>query len=207
MQIEWTPWHDKHSDKIELIAGIDCWIWDGCTHPSGHGRVSSRSGHNYAHRAAYAEYMGSIDPDLMVRHVCGCSSCVRPSHLAQGTAADNGKDTAIMFQTTSKLVAEDVRSIRRMYNDGVSLLKISEAHGIACGSVYPIVCYQNFPYVDPDMKGKHRLRSPRKLDVEKVRRIKDMLLSGVSQAQIATVFGVRSSTISRINTGDRWPNV
>ena len=39
MDALWTEWHDQHANKIELIAGIDCWIWSGGRGGRGYGRV------------------------------------------------------------------------------------------------------------------------------------------------------------------------
>lgn len=201
---EWTSFHEYHESKIELVAGIDCWIWTGCTHPKGHGRVSSNSGHNYAHRAAYAACKGNIPDGAMILHKCGNASCVRPSHLSPGGAAQNGKDMADMGRSPRSISHSKVRGIRADYDDGMPLGDIAKKYGIAYGSVYPIVCYQNYPHVDPEKKGKHKMRAPRKLSESDVREIKECLKSGVeSQSVIAKKYNVAQSVISRINTGKR----
>lgn len=203
---EWTEWHERHKDKIELVAGIDCWIWTGCAHPNGHGRVSSRSGHNYAHRAAYEAFHNKHPGELYVRHMCGCAACVRPGHLKLGTAADNAKDTSDMQRTNTNLTHEDVRGLRRDYDKGMPLSDIAEKYNIAFGSVYPIVCYNNFRHVDPEGAGQHNIRIPRKLTQELADEIRQRLERGEGpQSMIAAEYGVAQSVISRINTGVRWP--
>jgi hypothetical protein len=50
-------------------------------------------------------------------------------------------------------------------------------------------------------------RSGKKLNIEKVKQIKELLLWGVSQKEIAVQFGVARCTISHINRGDKWAHV
>lgn len=204
MKQEWTSWHEGHADKIELIAGVDCWIWTGCTHPKGHGRVNSRSGHNYAHRASLAAYDGAIPKGKLVRHMCGCAACVRPGHLKVGTAADNARDMAEMLQTKSKLSFEDVRKIRASYDAGTSLKDIAEDFDIAFGSVYPIVCHQNFKHVDRHLKGKHKARVSSYLSDEDISCVRDLLSGGLSNAEISRRLGINASAVSNIKTGARY---
>lgn len=201
---EWTAFHEKHADKIELVAGVDCWIWTGCTHPSGHGRVSSRSGHNYAHRAAYAAFCGSVPEKLMVRHMCGCAACVRPTHLKTGTALQNAQDTVSMGRIPTKLSREDVREIRRMYDQGVPMMGIADKFEIAYGTVYPIVSYRNFKHVDPEREGLHRRRQGRGLSDSDIAQARAMIADGVRNCDIARALGATSSAISNIKTGVRY---
>lgn len=205
--IEWTTWHNRHERKIELVPGIDCWIWIAGTGAGGYGRVSLGGRPEMAHRAAYMAANGSIPTGMLVRHMCGNRMCVRPGHLKVGTKADNARDTAEMFMTVSNLDKEAVRSIRRDYDNGLPLLEIAEKHGIAFGSVYPIVCYKSFDWIDPDKRGQHKLRAPRRLNKAIASEIKKLIRMGeMSQRQIANIYNVRESLISRIKTGDRWPD-
>ena len=205
---EWTTWHVRHSSKIELVPGIDCWVWTAATGAGGYGRVSLRGSPEMAHRAAYEAASGPIPKGKVIRHKCGNRMCVRTSHLQIGTKADNARDTAEMFMTVTKLTASDVRGIRDDYNHGLPISDISRRYGIAFGSVYPIVCYKSFSWIDPDKKGQHKRRIVTRLNKSNVADIKTMLRKGdLSQRQIADIFGVRPSLISRINTGDRWANV
>lgn len=62
----------------------------------------------------------------------------------------------------------------------------------------------NLRFVSP--KENMRNRSDNKLDFEKVSQIKS-LLKNMTQKEIAKMFNVRQSMISRIKTGDRWADV
>jgi len=203
---EWTKFHDRHSHRIELVAGIDCWIWMGCIHPGGHGRISFRSyGYNYAHRAAYAACFGDIPDGMLIRHLCGNPACVRPGHLKPGTSLENSADMVAMGNAVTDLSPDQVRAIRREYDEGLSLALIARKHGIAYGTVYPIVCYKSFAHIDPEAKGRHKMRVPRKLNADIAREIRERLQNGDGpQSKLAAEYNVASSVISRINTGKRW---
>jgi hypothetical protein len=205
---EWTPWHERHADKIELVAGIDCWIWTAATGGGGYGRVSYNKKAEFAHRASFIEANGDIPKGKVVRHNCGNRLCVRPSHLVPGTPADNARDTAEMFRAgRSKLSAENVREIRNRYNAGEPLTGIADALGIASGTVYPIVSHRALKYVDSELAGTHKLRCPRKLSAEMATEICAKALSGkVSQSQIAAEYGIAQGVVSRIKNGKLWPD-
>ena len=201
---EWTEWHEFYSDKISLVAGIDCWLWDGSLGRGGHGRVNIGGKVRYAHREAYRAFNGSTPSRLIVRHLCGVAACVRPAHLSLGTAADNARDTAEMFRSASRLRHEDVRLARRMYEEGASLAEIAQAINVAYGSVYPIVSGHSFRHFERDTARK-ALRCERKMTAEKVAEMRRRLADGgVTNAQLAKEYGLSSAQVSRIKTGARW---
>lgn len=202
---EWTNWHEQHSGRVELIPGVDCWVWVGGSGKRGYGRVRHKGRGEYAHRAAYIEAGGDFANGPVVRHICGNRLCVRPSHLKSGTKAENNKDTAEMFMTNSPLSPDCVRGIRLDYNSGMPLLEIASKYGIAWGSVYPIVSFKSFRHFDPDLAGSHKIRRPRKLTREMAAEIRRRIESGDGpQSKLATEFNVAQSVISRIYTGVRW---
>ena len=150
--MEWTEWHEANRSKIELLAGVDCWIWTKAVDGSGYGVIKRDGGQRRTHREAYIAAYGEIQPGLLVRHLCGCACCVRPSHLRVGTYSENARDTAVMFNTVSSLTIENVRSLRRDYADGVPMRKLVETYGIVKQTVRRIVAYQHFAHVDPELR-------------------------------------------------------
>lgn len=202
--IEWNEFHEKHKDKIELVPGVDCWIWTGSVGAGGHGRVNHRRQVQYAHRLAFAHSKGPIPKGMVVRHLCGCSACVRPGHLAVGTHADNSRDTVEMERTQTKLSKSDVRELRRLYNCGMPLKDIAEKFGIAFGSVYPIVTYKSFIHLDPHMKGKHVRRVTNRVTDEQIAEVRRLILEGKRNCEIQEIVGVAGSAVSNIRTGARY---
>lgn len=205
---EWTAWHDRHEAKIELIAGVDCWVWVGASGAGGYGRVSYGGKAEMAHRAAFFEAGKTLADGPFVRHLCGNRYCVRPSHLTSATPADNSRDTSEMFRAgKSKLTPTQVDGIRADYDRGVPLGEIAANYGIAYGSVYPIVIGKSFRHYGSADRSSGAKRSPRKLSRQSVDEIRSRLIAGnCTQRSLAKEFGVASSVISRIWTGHRWAN-
>lgn len=203
---EWTEWHEKHQDKIALVAGVDCWIWTGCA-VNDYGRVKYGKSAEYAHRAAFVEAGGTFDAGPIVRHLCGNAGCVRPGHLAAGTHADNGKDAALMFTAgRGRLSEAEVLAIRRLYAEGVPLGKIAEQFKIAYGTVYPIVVGKSYRHVQAGTSRANRV--PRKLDRQSAVEIRRLALDGeMTQSAIAQKFNVAQSVVARIKSGGRWAGV
>lgn len=203
--IEWTSWHERHADKIELIAGVDCWIWIAATGGGGYGRVKYGPGAEFAHRAAFIEANGR-KPNGLVRHTCGNRCCIRPGHLVEGTHADNSKDAALMFTLRGHLTEADVIKIRQSYAAGIPLAQIADSFGVAYGTVYPIVtgrAYKHVSFAVPLAQ-----RTPRKLTTETAQQIRALALAGdMSQKEIGAQFGVNQSVVARIKSGDRWAEI
>lgn len=209
---EWTEWHEKHQDKIELIPGIDCWIWSAGTVAESRGRSHGRvrfqmpcgeKYSEYAHRAAYISAFGVPHKGRFVCHRCGVGLCVRPSHMYVGTAADNGKDMADMGAGTASLTYDQAFDVRLRYQRGEALQNIADRYRIAFGTVYPIVMGKSYKHVPfpPNYRFGERFRKP--LTQDDVADIRLMLSNGWTQRQIATKHNVAASIISRIKTGAR----
>ena len=82
-------------EKVEKIAGVDCWLWTASTLPNGYGKfgINSRLSMG-SHRFAYELTNGPIPGGLCVCHHCDVKLCVRPSHLYLGTMKDNMRDAS-----------------------------------------------------------------------------------------------------------------
>lgn len=209
---EWTDWHERHRNKIALIAGTDCWIWTaGRTSGKTHGRVrfakpDGTKYSEYAHRASYISAFGVPNSHSMICHKCGVGLCVRPSHLYEGNAASNGKDMSVMGTGSCALTFQQAYEIRLQYQRGDKIQDIADRHGIAFGTVYPIVMgksYKHAPFPENYRVG-NRFRKP--LTSEELADIRMMLEMGISQAKIAQKHNIAQSIISRINTGHRHVN-
>lgn len=122
---------DKHgplpTHRPEL--GV-CWIYTGGKTKNGYGRFTygGRNGtQTTAHRVAFAFINGP--PKDQVLHKCDHRPCVRPSHLFDGTQADNIADMMTKgrrYQPDNRgqrngrtiLLPTQVQSIRKRYRKG-----------------------------------------------------------------------------------------
>lgn len=68
-----------------------CWLWTGSKNLKGYGHFRVGGFIYKAHRWAWEEEHGMIDPpELTIDHVvCATSNCVRPSHMELVTRAEN----------------------------------------------------------------------------------------------------------------------
>ncbi len=81
-----------------VSKGDGCWLWTGHISTNGYAQIwvmYDGRGHTIpASRVAYLLEHGALDRELLVCHTCDNPPCVRPSHLWQGTTAQNIEDCA-----------------------------------------------------------------------------------------------------------------
>ncbi len=68
-----------------------CGEWPLARDSRGYGKATNPVGKGmvFAHRKVWADAFGPIPPGMVVMHLCDNPPCVRLSHLAIGTQADN----------------------------------------------------------------------------------------------------------------------
>ena len=104
---------DRFMEKVVMIPLSGCWLWNGCSHPTGYGRFSVIKGSvEYAHRASWMLFRGDIPRGMYVCHVCDIGYCVNPDHLFIGSAKDNMQDASkkgriVLPPAEAMLKAED----------------------------------------------------------------------------------------------------
>lgn len=84
----------------------------------GYGQVQHDGSVHYAHRVAYVQANGLSIKDIkgiVIRHKCDNPSCIEPTHLIQGTQAQNMEDKMLRGRAPSILDKDTVLLIRSRY--------------------------------------------------------------------------------------------
>ena len=76
-------------NKIKLDG--ECWIWQEGLDKDGYPNYIRFGGKRYRpHRLVYELYIGELDLNLTIDHLCRNKICIRPEHLEQVSAKVNG---------------------------------------------------------------------------------------------------------------------
>ena len=139
----------RFDDKFD--KGKGCWEWRaGINKNSGYGRFYlDKYNPILAHRLSWLIYNGKLK--ACACHTCDKRKCERPSHLFDGTRADNNRDMTAkgrhgytgskgMNHPRRKLTEKEVGAIREAYSSGVvTQAALAKAYGVTQAQVSNIV--------------------------------------------------------------------
>ena len=83
------------------------------------------------HRLVMLVKEGPLPEGCETRHLCGNALCINPEHLRYGTMSDNHCDRKAHDGAGKKLSNEQVRSIRRRYVRGRSIVSPGNSRALA----------------------------------------------------------------------------
>lgn len=177
----------------------------------------------FSHRVAW--YLSRKENcSLWVLHKCDNPPCCNPDHLFDGTYEDNAQDASRKgrkdwkpdhpFRVNpfrqahgksagAKLTNHQVRAMRQLFSEGVSIRTLMERYGASSGTVFGVVHGQLYKHVDgpiEDVGTPHN----RGLKDHEVRAIVDMRKQRISMRKIATEFRIETMTVHAICTGKKY---
>ena len=124
-----------------------CRDWLGCRLKTGYGLFNVKVGASWssvpAHRIAWLIENGP--PGCAdVLHRCDNPACQETAHLYLGNATDNGRDMSARGRCAhTKLLPETVVALRVAAKQGVSVVELMDAFGIARRTVGGVICGQS----------------------------------------------------------------
>jgi len=142
-------------EKVD-IQSDGCWYWTGAVKGNqGYGTLGIQTRNMGAHRFSLLWFVGEPPEEgCQALHSCDVKWCVNPEHLSWGTHSDNTADAVSRsryrsgaLHYASKINEDDVRQIRRFYEQGLTYVEIADHYPITDGAVRAIVNRKNWKHV------------------------------------------------------------
>jgi len=145
---------DRYWEKVNVKGPDDCWEWMAGIRGFGYGRFWFKRKCVPAHRFSWELRNGGIPEGMLVCHSCDNPSCVNPEHLFLGTQSDNIQDALKKDRMSngerngfSKLIDEQVLSIRREYKEGKSQAELTRKHGVSKSTIHFVVTRKTWKHI------------------------------------------------------------
>lgn len=203
----------KHIQKTEY-----CWLWAGSKDKKGYGRINRNGSPILAHRLSWEIHFGLIPDGLSVLHRCDNPPCCNPEHLFLGDQLENMQDCSRKDRTTrgersasGKLTTAEVTEIRSKYAaEYISQNQLAEEFGVSPATISEIIrgVIWNHTFASQATLKPHKARGSKvngsKLVEADIAQIRSKAAQGVTQAELATEYGVSRRNINRIVNGKTW---
>lgn len=172
-----------------------CWIWLGAVYRSGraheYGVFSLNNRRKSVHRAAFEAVNGPVANGQVVRHRCDNSLCVNPDHLVAGTQAENVRD--MFARGRSHHQFDPSINVQAALNANETMAR------------FPQLRARGDNHGKKGNGDKGEKNSQAKLTDADVIAIRSA--SGISQRELARMFGVHQGVIWRILKNKRWAHL
>jgi hypothetical protein len=143
--------------KVNKKDDDSCWEWNGARTKNGYGSYTCQKipfTRYLAHRIAYTLAKGKLNN--LCCHTCDNKLCCNPSHLFDGTHHDNLQDAGNKGRLgkvkgekhpRSKLKTTDIKTIRKLHLQGLSLRKIASQFNVDNKTIRNILKKKNWRHV------------------------------------------------------------
>lgn len=132
---------ERFWSKVDRRSDEECWPWVGKARTNGYGKTQYRRKQILAHRLAFFLATGQM-PSANILHGCDNTLCCNPKHLREGTQADNMHDKVQRDRQQKGeevnfaiLREADVRTIKRLLNNGTKGIEVAERFNVSKSAV------------------------------------------------------------------------
>lgn len=168
--------YDRFMEKVNVVPG-ECWEWTGGRRRRGYGNFCATGRSFPAHRWLYQYLHGVVGRDIEICHKCDNPPYVNPDHLFAGTKFDNMRDCASKGrngmqvmpwrssllkreynqargerQGSSKLLSDDVRTIKTLALQGVSTTVLGHRYSLDPSYVRKIRGGKAWAHIEVDVE-------------------------------------------------------
>lgn len=212
--------------KVKKIPD-GCWEWQatiGAGSDGGYGvfygydPLRGKKTNMQAHRWSYLHHIGPIPADKIVMHTCDNRRCVNPEHLKLGTLKDNATDMMLKGRWggpvgedhfNTNLTEQQVEKIRKEYVAGTLYQhQLAKKFGVGQSTISRIVRGEVWARAagpqGPGRPQRGARHHAAKLTTEDVADIRSTYLAGgITQRELAALYGVSAKHISEIVRGNK----
>ena len=127
-----------------------CLEWTRCFNTDGYPRaVFDGNSNGKVHRVVWELYNKTEATGYVIRHTCDNPKCINPNHLLLGTVLDNVNDMLSRNRHWSKLVPEEVKSIRSLYQTGLYTQKaLGQIFKVSTNTVSSLINYTHWKSIN-----------------------------------------------------------
>jgi hypothetical protein len=143
-----SPEHNAQRFWLRVEKSEGCWLWTAALDKNGYGWCRAFGRSAFAHRVAWRLTHGAW-PTQALLHSCDNPRCVNPSHLREGTQAENIADAVSRGRVAhgerkSKLKVEQVAEIRKRRASGAKVASLAAEFAVAQSTITRIASGQRW---------------------------------------------------------------
>jgi S-adenosylmethionine synthetase len=119
----------------------------GYKQPNGYYQFSGRvGGERQVTRYIYKKFIGPLEKDEEIRHICNNRGCIEITHLTKGSHKDNMHDQIRTGNfNRQKLTIDQVKEIRKEYRRGKkTMAEIGKEYGVKANQISRIINYERW---------------------------------------------------------------
>lgn len=147
----------KRRSAEQFLANISitptCWLWLGSKDDEGYALFSTQ---RVSRLMLERKLKRPIGPGLFACHTCDVTSCVKPSHLYEGTAKQNANDREVRGRgadvrgennPSAQLTAALVLTCRQRHAEGETSAALAREFGMGKQGMHDVITGRNWSHL------------------------------------------------------------